>query len=102
MSREAAGYIPGSTSPERIFSYTLSRTRRIIENIFGALSLKFRVVLKTIALHPDKVKSVVLSCIYLHNFLHINSDIKDFYTLPELFDSKDSDGNTIPGCGDQM
>ena len=93
MSREAAGYKPGSTSPERIFSYTLRRARRIIENIFGVLSLKFRVLLKTIGLHPDKVESVIMSCIYLHNFLTRNSIIKGFYTPPGPFDSKDPDRN---------
>ena len=72
MSREAAGYKPGSSSPERISNYRLSRARRIIENVFGVLSSKCRVLVKTRALHPKKVGSVVLSHIYLHNFLHSN------------------------------
>lgn len=90
------GQKPGS-SPERIFNYRLSRARRIIENVFGILSSKFRVLLKTIALHPDKVESVVLSCIYLHNFLRRNATSKSSYTPPGSFDSEDSDGNLIPG-----
>jgi hypothetical protein len=97
MSREAAGYKPGSSSLERIFNYRVSRARWIIKNIFGILSLKFRVLLKMIALYPDKVESVVLSCIYLYNFLHRNAISKGFYTPPGSFDSEDSDGNLIPG-----
>jgi hypothetical protein len=91
------GQKPGSSSPERIFNYRLSRARRIIENVFAILSSKFRVLLKTIALHPDKVESVVLSCIYLHNFLRRNATSKSSYTPPGTFDSEDSDGNLIPG-----
>ena len=67
------GHKPGASSPERIFNYRLSRARRITENVFGILSSKFRVLLTPIALHPDKVESAVLSCIYLHNFLCRNS-----------------------------
>jgi hypothetical protein len=81
-SREAAGYKHGSLLPERIFNYRLSRARKIIENVFCILSFIFRVLLKTIALNPDKVESVVLSCIYLHNFLYRNAISKGFYTRP--------------------
>ena len=91
------GKKPGWSSPERIFNYRLSRARRIIENVFGVLSSKFRVLLKTIALHADKVESVVLSCIYLHNFLRRNATSKSLCTPPGSFDSEDSDGNLIPG-----
>jgi hypothetical protein len=82
------GHKPEASSPERIFNYRLSRARRIIENVFSILSSKFRVfsilsskfrvLLKPIALHPDKVESVVLSCIYLQNFLRRNSVSRGF------------------------
>jgi len=53
------GHKPGASSPERIFNYRLSRARKIIKNLFGILSSKIRVILKPIALHPDKVESAV-------------------------------------------
>jgi hypothetical protein len=43
------------------------------------------------------VESVVLSCIYLHNFLRRNSVSRGFYTPPGSFDLEDADGNFIPG-----
>ncbi|XP_045123980.1 uncharacterized protein LOC123511938 isoform X2 [Portunus trituberculatus] len=83
--------------PKRVFNYRLSRARRIIENVFGIMSCKFRVFLKPIALQPCKVESVVLACIYLHNFLRRNSVSRQSYTPPGSFDSCDTDGNMIAG-----
>lgn len=82
---------------ERIFNYRLSRARRIIENIFGIISSKFRVLLKPTALHPDKVEAVVLTIIYIHNFLRRNCESRSFYTPPGSFDLEDADGNLVPG-----
>ena len=53
----------------RIFSYRLSRARRIVENAFGILSSRFRIFLSTLNLAPDKVETVTLASIVLHNYL---------------------------------
>ncbi|CAH2000081.1 unnamed protein product [Acanthoscelides obtectus] len=48
---------PGRTLeiPKRMYNYRLSRAAlRIIENVFGIMSSKFRVLLKPIALQPNK------------------------------------------------
>ncbi|CAH1970381.1 unnamed protein product [Acanthoscelides obtectus] len=90
---------PGRTLeiPKRIYNYRLSRARRIVENVFGIMSSKFRVLLKPIALQPNKVESVVLACAYLHNFLRRNSESRYAYTPPGSLDSYDGDGNVIEG-----
>lgn len=54
---------------ERVFSYRLSRVRRTVENAFGILANRFRVLLTQINLEPAKVEKVVLACAVLHNFL---------------------------------
>ncbi|CAH2016057.1 unnamed protein product [Acanthoscelides obtectus] len=68
---------PGRTLeiPKRIYNYRLSRALSIIENVFGIMSSKFRVLLKPIALQPNKVESVGLACAYLHNFLRRSQDM---------------------------
>ena len=54
---------------QRIFSYRLSRARRIVENAFGIMGSRFRVLSTKIALVPGKAEKVVLACATLHNVL---------------------------------
>lgn len=92
------GQLPGSNNPKRIYNYRHSRARRIIENVFGILSSKFRVLLKPIALDPNKVELVTLTCLYLHNFLRRNVESINTYFPPGTFDTEDLDNNLIiPG-----
>uniref|UniRef100_A0A8C2IPC7 DDE Tnp4 domain-containing protein n=1 Tax=Cyprinus carpio TaxID=7962 RepID=A0A8C2IPC7_CYPCA len=51
---------------QRIFSYWLSRARRVVENAFGILANRFRVFLTTINIQNS---AKVLACCALHNFL---------------------------------
>ena len=98
LSRYLLKSYPGNlerSSPERIFNYRLCRARRIVENVFGILASKFRVFLKPIGLHPDKVESVTLTCIYLHNFLRRNVESRNAYSPPGTFDTEDVDNATI-------
>lgn len=59
----------GLTREKRIFNYRLSRARRVVENAFGILSNRFRVLLNPINLSADKVETIVLATCVLHNFL---------------------------------
>ena len=59
----------GLSREERIFNYRLSRARRVVENVFGILASRFRVLLTTMNLSPKVVQKIVLACCTLHNFL---------------------------------
>lgn len=72
LSKHIMKPYPYSTTnwDERIFNYRLSRARRVIENTFGILSAKFRVLLTTISLTKFKnIDGVILACCTLHNYL---------------------------------
>ena len=54
---------------EFIFSKRLSRSRRVVENAFGIMTIRFRVLSSEIDLEPKKVDKIVLACCVLSNLL---------------------------------
>ena len=57
------------TREERIANYRISSGKRVVENAFGILASRFRVLMTTIELPPDTVREVILTCVVLHNIL---------------------------------
>ena len=58
-----------SDNSKRIFNYRLSRFRRCIENMFGIIAARFRIVNSSINLAPEKETKIVLAIAILQNFL---------------------------------
>lgn len=80
---------------QKVFNYRLSRARRIVENAFGILCARFRVLLRTLELDVTSAMQVVRACITLHNFLLTKKDQN--YSPPGMMDSEDEQAHLVPG-----
>lgn len=72
------------TYQQRIFNYRLSRARRVVENAFGILANRFRILLTSINLCPEKVQAITLASCALHNFLMTECPNYTFCELTEV------------------
>ncbi|XP_026470287.1 protein ALP1-like [Ctenocephalides felis] len=54
---------------KKIFNYRLSRARRVVENAFGILANRWRILLTTIPLDVKRVETITYACILLHNYI---------------------------------
>ena len=78
--------LPG---PHRIYNYRLSRARRVVENAFGIIANRFRILRRPMNLHPEKVTRIVPAICTLHNFLLATKQAKSNYAYQGLLDHED-------------
>ena len=57
------------TKEQHIFTYRLSRARRVVKNAFGILAHRWRVFLTTITLSPERVTDILFAACCLHNLM---------------------------------
>ena len=86
---------------QMIFNYRLSRARRCIENCFGILAARWRLLRRQINAEPERVETFVKAACVLHNFLQIR-DVKEplgqrLYCPSGFVDSYAADGSVNPG-----
>jgi len=60
------------TQKQKVFNYHLSRARRIIENTFGIIATKCRILHRPIHATPEKCESYIKAICCLHNFVKID------------------------------
>lgn len=84
---------------QRIYNYRLSRARRCIENAFGILAARWRVLNNRIGFQPEYVKSIVMAAVCLHNFLmsQTQSVVREKYCPEKFTDQVNDDGELVYG-----
>lgn len=93
---------PGASlnSERRIFNYRLCRARRIIENAFGILANRWRILRQEIRASTKTVDAIVWATVLLHNYLRTLDDEEDTifqYCSPADVDRVGEDGRVIDG-----
>lgn len=83
-------------SVERVFNYRLSRSRRVVENVFGIMASVFRVLRRPMLLEPDKATKITMTWALLHNFLRKSRTSTSQYTPNGTIDT-DITGEVTPG-----
>lgn len=82
---------------KKIFKYRLSRARRTIENTFGILVSRWRILKRLIICTIEKTTKIVQAVVCLHNWLCLQDIGKDQYVLPSMIDQDDLNNDIIPG-----
>lgn len=82
--------------PEDVFCYRLSRARMVVENAFGIIASRFRVLQGTINMAPEAAETIVLAICALHNMLRVT--LGKNYISRSSYDHEDGE-NRIPISG---
>lgn len=59
----------GMTRSQAMYNYRISRGRRVVENAFGIMANRFRVILGRMQPSPEVVQLIVKCCVILHNMM---------------------------------
>lgn len=78
------------TNSQRIFNYRLSRARQVIENTFGILVARWRVLKTTINAKVENIDNIVKAVVVLHNYCQTElskSEDTNIYCPPSYVDT---------------
>lgn len=77
----------------------LSRARRCIENAFGILVARWRLLRSRFQAFPETTDAYVKACVALHNFVMTTErEGTSMYCPPNFVDREDRNGVCVPGA----
>lgn len=78
---------------QKIFNYRLSRARQVIENTFGILVARWRLLKTTINANVKNVDNIIKAIVVLHNYCHteFNGQIDNLYCPQNFTDSNNEE-----------
>jgi len=85
-------------APNRIFNYRLSRAHRIVENVFGIIANRFRILRKPLIQNPTSTVNIVLAICVLDNFLMSTQGSRSSSLQSGLLDTESTDTHEVQ-CG---
>lgn len=81
---------------EAIYNYRCSRARRIVENVFGVMAARFRVLHTEMSFQPKEISYIIVAIATLHNILREVSGAS--YMPPGMCDIEDNHFCVQPGA----
>lgn len=82
---------------QRIFNYRLSRARRVVENAFGILVARWRILHKPIGMKVENVEAIIQAVTCLHNFIITTTLDDNQHRYENVADRELSSGEVIEG-----
>ncbi|XP_018366720.1 PREDICTED: uncharacterized protein LOC108763518 [Trachymyrmex cornetzi] len=79
-----------------LFNHRLSRARRTIENTFGILVSRWKILRRPIICNVTQTMKIIQAIICLHNWLRLQDVEDNQYVSPSMIDQDDPNG-LIPG-----
>jgi hypothetical protein len=100
--RMMKGY-PKSTGDksQQVFNYRLSRARRIVENCFGMMANRFRILLGSFENTPENAITIMRTIIALHNFL-LTEKISAKFNSSRFENGVMNGENDVDECGGEV
>ncbi|XP_025153600.1 protein ALP1-like [Harpegnathos saltator] len=83
------------TNEERIFNYRLGRARLCIENAFGILSSRWRILHRKMCCSVQNAEKICKALVCLHNFAMSSNDSNGQYCQPDWCDVENDEGIII-------